>query len=57
VAHSVFEVIAWCQKHPTVVAPAWDRMIAFFAFVPESRRVIYATNAIESLNSQPRKII
>ena len=32
-------------------------MIPFFAFPPEVRRVIYTTNAIESVNSQLRKII
>lgn len=32
-------------------------MIPFFAFAPEIRRLIYTTNAIESLHSQLRKII
>ena len=32
-------------------------MIPFFAFPPAVRRVIYTTNAIESINSQLRKII
>ncbi|CAB3646090.1 Transposase and inactivated derivatives [Achromobacter spanius] len=32
-------------------------MIPFFAFPPEVRRVIYTTNAIESINAQLRKII
>ena len=32
-------------------------MIPFFAFPPEMRRVIYTTNAIESLHMQLRKII
>jgi putative transposase len=36
---------------------AWDRVIPFFAFPPEDRRVIYTTNAIESVNAQVRKII
>ena len=36
---------------------AWDRVIPFFAFPPDVRRVIYTTNAIESINSQLRKII
>jgi putative transposase len=36
---------------------AWDRVIPFFAFPPPVRRVIYTTNAIESLHSQLRKII
>ena len=36
---------------------AWERFIPFLAFPPEVRRVIYTTNAIESLNYQLRKII
>ena len=32
-------------------------MIPFFAFPPEVRRVVYTTNAIESVNSRLRKII
>ena len=55
-----FEQGAWGQKFPTVVAAwrrAWDRVIPFFAFPPAVRRVIYTTNAIESVNSRLRKII
>lgn len=50
----------WGQKFPTVVGTwrrAWDRVIPLFAFSPAVRRVIYTTNAIESLHSQLRKII
>ena len=50
----------WGAKFPTVVATwrrAWDRVIPFFAFSPAVRRVIYTTNAIESLHSRLRKII
>lgn len=50
----------WGQKFPTVVATwrrAWERVIPFFAFSPAVRKVIYTTNAIESLHSQLRKII
>ncbi len=32
-------------------------MIPFFSFSPETRRIIYTTNAIESLNMQLRKVI
>ena len=32
-------------------------MIPFFAFPPEIRRVIYTTNALESVHAQLRKII
>ena len=55
-----FEQGAWGQKFPTVVAAwrrAWDRVTPFFAFPPAVRRVIYTTNAIESINAQLRKII
>ena len=55
-----FEASAWGQKFPTVTATwrrAWDRVIPFFAFSPAVRRVIYTTNAIESIHSQLRKII
>jgi len=34
-----------------------DRVIPFFAYPPEVRRLIYTTNVIESLHSQLRKII
>ena len=55
-----FERGAWGLKFPTVVASwrrAWDRVIPFFAFPPEVRKVIYTTNAIESVNARLRKII
>ncbi len=55
-----FERGPWGQKFPTVVAAwrrAWDRVIPFFAFPPAIRRVIYTTNAIESINARLRKII
>ena len=55
-----FEAGSWGRKFPTVVAAwrrAWDRVIPFFAFAPSIRRVIYTTNAIESINARLRKII
>jgi putative transposase len=36
---------------------AWERFIPFLEFPPEIRKIIYTTNAIESLNYQLRKII
>lgn len=36
---------------------AWSHVIPFFAFPPQIRRVIYTTNAIESIHAQLRKII
>jgi putative transposase len=55
-----FEAGPWGQRFPTVVAAwkrAWSHVVPFFAFPPEIRRVIYTTNAIESINAQLRKII
>ena len=48
------------QKYPATVATwqaAWERFIPFLEFPAEVRRIIYTTNAIESLNYQLRKII
>ena len=55
-----FEQGPWGKKFPTVVAAwrrAWDKVIPFFAFPAHIRRVIYTTNAIESVNARLRKII
>ena len=48
------------QRYPATVSTwtsAWERFIPFLEFPPEVRRIIYTTNAIESLNYQLRKII
>ena len=48
------------RRYPATVSTwtaAWERFIPFLAFPPELRRIIYTTNAIESLNYQLRKII
>jgi transposase-like protein len=50
----------WGSKLPTVMAAwrrGWDRVIPFFAFPPEVRKVVYTTNSLESVNAQLRKII
>ena len=47
------------RKYPQTAATwerAWERFIPFLAFPPALRRVIYTTNAIESLNYQLRKV-
>jgi transposase-like protein len=36
---------------------AWPQVIPFFAFPPEVRRIIYTTNALESVHARLRKII
>jgi putative transposase len=48
------------RRYPATVSTwenAWQRFIPFLAFPPEVRKIIYTTNAIESLNYQLRKII
>ena len=55
-----FEEGKWGRKHPLIATAwrrAWDRVIPFFVFPPEVRRVIYTTNAIESVHMQLRKAI
>jgi putative transposase len=46
-----------CPGAVAVWERAWERFTPFLAFPPEVRRIIYTTNAIESLNYQLRKII
>jgi transposase-like protein len=50
----------WGQKFPTVAAMwqrQWEQVIPFFAYPPEVRKIVYTTNAIESLHMQLRKIV
>lgn len=50
----------WGIKYPNIVQSwkrAWEHVTPFFVFPPDIRRVVYTTNAIESLNMQLRKII
>ena len=57
---TAFEQGPWGERYPTVAQAwrrAWDRVVPFFAFAPQVRKLIYTTNAIESLHSQLRKII
>jgi transposase-like protein len=59
-ALSAFEAGPWGARYATIPAAwrrVWIRVIPFFAFPPEVRRIIYTTNAIESLHMQLRKII
>jgi transposase-like protein len=58
-ALEAFERGEWGQRFPTIVAAwrrAWTRVIPFFAFPPEIRRVIDTTNALESVHARLRKI-
>ena len=62
-AHDELQAFAsspWGAKYPSIVQSwtrAWEHVTPFFVFPPDIRRVIYTTNAIESLNMQLRKII
>jgi putative transposase len=50
----------WDSKYPTIVKSwraNWQRLIPFFAYPKEIRRIIYTTNAIESLNNSLKKTI
>ena len=42
--------------HETLVLYNWDAITPIFKFSPDVRKVIYTTNAIESLNSTYRKL-
>jgi putative transposase len=50
----------WSSRYPTI-APSWranwTRLVPFLAFPPEIRKMVYTTNAIESLNYSLRKVI
>ena len=55
-----FEAGPWGRKFPAIVRSwrrNWAQIIPFFAFSTPIRRVIYTTNAIESLNSTVRRAV
>jgi putative transposase len=48
------------QRYPSLVRAfknRWEHFVPFLAYPPEIRRMLYTTNAIESLNSQLRKVL
>jgi putative transposase len=50
----------WDAKYPTSSQSwrrNWERLVPFLAYPEEIRRVIYTTNAVESVNMSVRKII
>ena len=50
----------WETQYPQIAKSwrnNWARVIPFFAYAPEIRKVIYTTNAIESVNFSLRKLI
>lgn len=49
----------WDKTHPSIGQSwrrNWERITPFFGYPPEIRKVIYTTNAIESLNMSLRKV-
>lgn len=49
----------WSHKYPTAIrswVDNWDKLNTFFKFSPELRKIMYTTNAIESLNSRYKAI-
>jgi transposase-like protein len=50
----------WARRYPTIVPSwerAWEQVVPFLTYPKEIRRVIYTTNAIESLHMQLRKVL
>jgi putative transposase len=57
---AAFAAGPWGQRFPMVVRvwqTAWPHVVPFFAFPPEVRRVMYTTNALESVHAGIRKVI
>lgn len=51
--------LEWGDRYPAIVdlwRRNWERFIPFLEFDPAIRKIIYTTNAIESLNYQLRKV-
>jgi transposase-like protein len=49
----------WDEQHPSISRSwrnNWTRLSVFFDYPPEIRKVIYTTNAIESLNASLRQV-
>ena len=59
-ALTAFEAGPWGQRYPAIGQSwrrAWGEVIPFFAFPDDVRRIIYTTNAIESLNAKLRRAV
>ncbi|WP_286241209.1 IS256 family transposase [Neptuniibacter halophilus] len=51
--------VKWGDEHPTISRSwraNWERLSVFFDYPPQIRKVIYTTNAIESVNASLRKV-
>ena len=59
-ALTAFEASFWGQRYPAIGQSwrrAWTKVIPFFAFPDEVRRIVYTTNSIEALNSKLRRAV
>ena len=49
---------AWGSQYPAIIRlwkTSWEQFTPFLAFPPEIRKIVYTTNAIESLNARFRQ--
>jgi len=59
-ALEAFEDGVWGRKYPAISQiwrRAWNEVVPFYAFPAEVRRILYTTNAIESLNAKLRRAV
>ena len=59
-ALDAFDAGPWGKKYPSIAQSwrrNWEHVIPFFAFPDAVRRIIYTTNAIESLNAKLRRAV
>lgn len=59
-ALDAFSAGVWGEKYPAIAQSwrrSWNEVIPFFAFPMEVRRILYTTNAIESINYKLRRAI
>ena len=50
----------WRERYPAMIATwerAWDEFVPFLEFPVELRKIVYTTNAIESLNARFRQAV
>jgi len=55
-----FAESAWGKKYQTIVGSwkrNWEEVTPFYGYPPEIRKMIYTTNAIESVNMRLRKVL
>ena len=59
-ALDVFEAGPWGEKYPAIAQSwrrNWEQVSPFFVFPEAVRRIVYTTNAIESLNAKIRRAV